>query len=347
MTILMPHFKERFERFVINRRKTEPATSRLLSTRDGTLDRAEVDEYVHRVMRHIACDGELRLYHARYSFATWMDLDLSSCELPQLRERFTHLPLTHAFLSRSEKLTGQLFGSRNAAQGRTSYAIACLVGHIGPAITHMHYTSTTRALFAQQPPQGKPRGCPAWNRASCWSLAVLPLTGPDECTSKVRAHQRASADAAQLQDDLRFLIGRYDRRDRDFHAAKPADLQRLFRLMAELGLDPSASQIITRAADPKEEGAHLTSRLPRKELGVFADCAVKCIKVRSLKKASSYRQWVGLMPFAGSESCGHSLAVAMVVALVVVGARWAVEASPDSAESVGAVQEAIVSNVTP
>jgi hypothetical protein len=58
---------------------------------------------------------------------------------PELLRFFENLPQTSAFLRQGEKLAGGLFGSTPAALGRTSFALARVVGHVGPAVTHMHY----------------------------------------------------------------------------------------------------------------------------------------------------------------------------------------------------------------
>lgn len=90
-------------------------------------------------MRRVTLDPQIRLYHARHSFTTWTDLALRSVNHPEVLRFFSHLPRTRAFLERGAELAVGLFGSTSAALGKTSYALACWVGHIGPAITRMHY----------------------------------------------------------------------------------------------------------------------------------------------------------------------------------------------------------------
>ena len=111
----------------------------LLSQPRGPAQRQQLDRMVHRVLRHVTMDPEVRLYHARHSFGTWCDLALRSVEHPEVLRFFEHRKKTRAFLERGSELAVGLFGCSASALGRSSYALARLVGHIGPAITHMHY----------------------------------------------------------------------------------------------------------------------------------------------------------------------------------------------------------------
>jgi len=140
--LLMPEDElQRFRTFVRSRleRGAQPPDLLVAQPKIGPANRSHLDRWLHRVMRAVSMDARLRLYHARHSFATWCDLAIRSVDHPQLLRFFAHLPRTRAYLERGPALAVGLFGSQEAALGRTSYALARLVGHIGPAVTHMHY----------------------------------------------------------------------------------------------------------------------------------------------------------------------------------------------------------------
>jgi len=102
-------------------------------------NRQGLDRWVHRVLRRVTMDPSVRLYHARHSLASWCDLAMRAVDHPEVLRFFSHLPMTQEFLRRGDAIVQGLFGSTSSALGKTSFGLARLVGHIGPAVTHMHY----------------------------------------------------------------------------------------------------------------------------------------------------------------------------------------------------------------
>ena len=142
LALLMPNDeRERLQRFVRMRldRGASPDDLLLSQPSSGPAHRQRVDRWVHRVMRDVTLDPGVRLYHARHSLCTWADLALRAVDHPEVLRFFENLPQTTAFLQQGDQLASALFGSTQAALGRTSFALARLVGHVGPAVTHMHY----------------------------------------------------------------------------------------------------------------------------------------------------------------------------------------------------------------
>lgn len=142
LDLLMPgDERERLQRFVRMRldRGASPDDLLLSQPASGPAHRQRLDRWVHRVMRDVTLDPSVRLYHARHSLSTWSDLALRAADHPEVLRFFEDLPQTSAFLGQGNQLAASLFGSTQAALGRTSFALARLVGHVGPAVTHMHY----------------------------------------------------------------------------------------------------------------------------------------------------------------------------------------------------------------
>ncbi len=133
--------RQRLQRFVRMHfdRGASPDDLLLAQPNEGPANRQRLDSWVHRVMRDVTLDPGVRLYHARHSLSTWSDLALRAVDHPELLRFFEELPETSAYLQQGELLAKSLFGSTQAALGRTSFALARLVGHVGPAVTHMHY----------------------------------------------------------------------------------------------------------------------------------------------------------------------------------------------------------------
>lgn len=133
--------RERLQKFVRMRmaRGASPDDLLLAQPASGPAHRQRVDRWVHRVMRDVTLDPGVRLYHARHSLSTWSDLALRAVDHPEVLRFFEDLPQTSSFLRQGDQLASALFGSTQAAMGRTSFALARLVGHVGPAVTHMHY----------------------------------------------------------------------------------------------------------------------------------------------------------------------------------------------------------------
>lgn len=142
LNALMPSDEnERLQSFVQNRlaRGAQPDDLLLAQPTTGPVNRQRLDRWVHRVMRDVTMDPRIRLYHARHSLSTWADLALRASDHPELLNFFDELPRTRDFLSQGDQLARALFGSRHSALGRSSFALARLVGHVGPTVTHMHY----------------------------------------------------------------------------------------------------------------------------------------------------------------------------------------------------------------
>ncbi len=140
--ILMPRDEsERLQKFVLGRltKGASPDDLLLAQPSTGPASRQRLDRWVHRVMRDVTMDPGMRLYHSRHSLSTWADLALRAVDHPEVLRFFDGLPQTTAFLRQGKALACALFGSPQAAMGRTSFALARLVGHVGPAVTHMHY----------------------------------------------------------------------------------------------------------------------------------------------------------------------------------------------------------------
>ncbi|NJN00335.1 MAG: phage integrase family protein [Aquincola sp.] len=117
----------------------QPDDLLLAQGKNTPANRPHLDRWLHKVMRRVTLDPQVRLYHARHSFTTWTDLALRSVDHPEVLRFLSHLPRTRTFLERGAELAVGLFGSKAAALGKASYALARLVGHVGPAITRMHY----------------------------------------------------------------------------------------------------------------------------------------------------------------------------------------------------------------
>ena len=126
---------------------------------------------------------------------------------------------------------------------------------------------------------------------------------------------RQSHDPVGLEADLGFLIDCYDRRDRDFHVRKSADLARLAGLFAAMSITPGEVQIILRAADRNAKTSQLPACAAGGELGPYVDSTRRVIGVRAKEKASTYAKWVGLMPVSpAGEGWSSTLAVMAVAA---------------------------------
>lgn len=434
------------------------------------VNRQWLDAWVHQVMRDVTQDPQVRLYHARHSLGTWADLAMRAVEHPEILRFFDHLPLTRAYLQDGDRLAGQLFGSSVSAMGRSSFALARLVGHVGPAVTHMHYLhgddlvraavvereahrldrqlwmsliglarSTAFALTAGgsftrlmatarraagwqmrsvrvlgAPAPRKPRQAdesgveaevkvqasqdpeptaaspatptspallggelPGWlpisriedlserllsgrytisqvahqlgmDEARATSLMAglqhwLPKVAQpghratqDAAAGRVglvrsaeihRALQQAEAgvvagamrDAAGQRAELEFLIGCYDRRDRDFHVKDARGLERLLGVLRNLGVRPEAAQWVVRSTAKDRDGKVLPDWADQAAFGEFANCPIRRIGVRSVAKADSYAKWLGLMPVTlAGESCGNAYAGFAALALVAL-----------------------------
>lgn len=128
---------DRLHAFAAERRAASNGSSTLFGTTKA--DRARIDRFTRQVMRSVTGDPEIILYHARHSFASWLQLAFFAVDYPQTSEFFDKLPLTQAFLQRGPELEVQLFGSRAAALGKGHFAIARVVGHVGPSISQLHY----------------------------------------------------------------------------------------------------------------------------------------------------------------------------------------------------------------
>jgi len=458
---------QRLSQFVQHRLDRGAARDDLLLAQPttGPASRQRLDRWVHRVLRSVTMDPRVRLYHARHSLSTWCDLALRSIEHPQVLRFFAHMPLTSAFLRQGEALAIGLFGCKEAALGKGSFGLARLVGHVGPAITHMHYIhgddlvraavvereagTTSRQAWADllgvslrqisaclagdrgftrlmdharrqsgwrtnpvsvaggkalevdddtpgpARPEGQP-GVPAlpgpalpvsatspvglaaaedWiafsklvdlstaiakgqrtpeQMAAMFGLAEkrvdtvmnglrhwLPqvaqpgdrasreaqsgqvgLTLTTETTTMMTRAEawmrsRAGHDPTALAADLQFLIGCYDRRDRDFHVREADSLHRLTTLLVGMGVKPSATQVVVRALHPEQ--AALPAFATAKALGPFSKCDRRPIGVRSAAKATSYAKWVGIMPITSSkESCASVYALAAALGRVLL-----------------------------
>jgi integrase len=422
------------------------------------VNRTKLDNFVHQVMRRVTGDPHARLYNARHSFASWTELALRCVDYPEILGHFAHLSETSAFLARGPELAKKLFGSSHNALGKSAFALCRLVGHIGPAITRMHYLhgddlvrhaivmreaaritvahcldltclkhsrlydlmhgkvhlqavvhQTRKALgwreVAEMPandpgailfPKHAPalagatpaKGAPAapgvtagasshgdgiwipallllqalqsvalqtqdlsaaarYNRIDRSLLetlfeaikAALPsvaqpgaagerlaregrvtlINGPQVRKTLQRIESwllvRQSHDPVGLEADLEFLIDCYDRRDRDFHVRKSADLTRLAGLFASMSITPGEVQIILRAADRNAKTSELPACAAGGELGPYVDAPRRVIGVRAKEKASTYAKWVGLMPVSpAGEGWSNTLAMVAVAA---------------------------------
>ena len=445
-------------------RGAQPDDLLLAQGKNTPANRAHLDRWLHKVMRRVTLDPQVRLYHARHSFTTWTDLALRSVDHPEVLRFFSHLPMTRAFLERGAELAVGLFGSTSAALGKTSYALARLVGHVGPAITRMHYghgddlvraavveremrqvpkeewmrildlgKSTTFALFAEDEGFGalvqRARRLTGWRLGQVSLVDRTPLQQPDEkeapnsqvqpgganspavaagqqgasqrggplhspdwlplakivdLTQPIAAGKRtaeqmarlhglapervqaiftnlktllpqaaqpgeratrdaesglvslplsaevsamfsraeswmrskAAVDPVGLQADLAFLLGTYDRRDRDFHVRDALSLARLTSLLASMGLTAERSKLIVRTVNPNQPPASLPTCATKQALGVFAASPLKHIGVRSVKKAESYAKWLGVMAVTeAGESCCSAYAAAAALGL--------------------------------
>jgi hypothetical protein len=375
------------------------------------------------------------------------------------------LPRTRAYLERGADLAVGLLGSNAAALGKTSYALARLVGHVGPAVTRMHYghgddlvrdavveremhkvprkewmrildlgRSATFALFAKdagfgalvqrarrltgwrlgrvslvdQAPQSQademgPTKPPVWagvvhspaptadelqgasqsgdsSHSPDWiplakivdltqpiaagkrtpeQMAGLHGLAPDRVqailanlkTFLPRAAQpgvratrdaesglvlltlsseasamfaraerwmesRATVDPVGLRADLEFLLGAYDRRDRDFHVKDSQSLSKLTAILVNMGLVPAHARLIVRTVNPDQPPSTLPACATSQALGVFAGAPVRHIGVRSVKKAESYAKWLGVMAVTqAGESCSSTYAMAAALGL--------------------------------
>jgi hypothetical protein len=131
---------------------------------------------------------------------------------------------------------------------------------------------------------------------------------------------RQSHDPVGLEADLGFLIDCYDRRARDFHVRKSADLARLAGLFAAMSITPGEVQIILRAADRSAKTSEWPACAAGGELGPYVDSPRRVIGMRAKEKASTYAKWVGLMPVSpAGEGWSNTLAVMAVAARCQLG----------------------------
>jgi integrase len=491
---LKPDELERLHEFIARKRNANASPQSLLLTgaNGAPPPRPRVEPFIKKVLRHVSEHPGTRLYTARHSFASWTYLALLSVDYPEIRSFFTHLKETSAYLESGPELMTKLFGSHENALGKATFAITKLVGHIGPAITRMHYLHgddlvryavvireaalahpikwmelldlkrshtykllqdgaqlqtlvrrTRTALGWRVSPEldaggnGRPRYLPrpvdpspalvpqqpaaAASAASAASAApeaagsgastprpavhaATRLSGPagnggdaggdgwidprtllrilqpvaheaQDISEAARYYRldaqrlralfeafkqalpavaqpgkagtreaeagratvqhgldimalltsaeryfasRASRDPVGLASDIAFLLDCYDRRDRDFHVRRSADLTRLVSLFEAMSIPPSYVQVILRSARRDEAPPPLPECAQAGELAGYAASPRKCVGVRSAEKAASYAKWVGLMPFSptspGAEGWSSSLAIVAVLA---------------------------------
>ena len=469
LDVLMPADElRRLSRFVRHRlrRGAVPDDLLLAQPTAGSANRQRLDRWVHRVLRSVTMDARVRLYHARHSLSTWCDLALRSLEHPQVLRFFAHMPLTSAFLRQGEALSTGLFGCKEAALGKSSFGLARLVGHVGPAITHMHYihgddlvrstvvereagtasreawanllgvsmrqisaclaggrgfarlmdharkqagwrtnpvslVSGHKALRVEHDtpsptghdgelgtpvlpdlalpgsvtsagstagaedwiafsklvdlssaiakgqrtpgqmaamfglneqrvetvmdglrhwlPQVAQPGDRASREAQSGQVGLTLTTETSTIMTRAEAWMcaRAGHDPTGLTSDLDFLIGCYDRRDRDFHVREAQSLHRLTTLLVGMGVKPSAAQVVVRALHP--EKAAPPPFATTQALGPFGACTLRPIGVRVAAKAASYAKWVGIMPVTRSgESCASVFALAAALGRVLL-----------------------------
>ncbi|NJN00334.1 MAG: hypothetical protein HC793_01265 [Aquincola sp.] len=127
---------------------------------------------------------------------------------------------------------------------------------------------------------------------------------------------KAAVDPVGLRADLGFLLGTYDRRDRDFHVRDVHSLAKLTSLLAGMGLTAERAKLIVRTVNPNQPLAALPAWATRPTLGVFATSSVKHVGVRSVKKAESYAKWLGVMVVTeAEESCSSAYAAAAALGL--------------------------------
>lgn len=97
-----------------------------------------VFQQIHRVMRSVIGDQQLRYHHLRHSFATWATLRLFLSDLETIPELFPAQPRMQEWLNQSKQFRNELYLSK-AVTRKHLYAVASLLGHSGPGMSLQHY----------------------------------------------------------------------------------------------------------------------------------------------------------------------------------------------------------------
>lgn len=80
-------------------------------------------------------------------------------------------------------------------------------------------------------------------------------------------------------------------------------------MLASMGLPAERARLIVRTVNPDQPPAALPACATKQALGVFAASPVKHIGVRSVKKAESYANWLGVMAATQADaSCSSAYA---------------------------------------
>jgi len=103
-----------------------------------SISEESVFQQIHRVMRSVIGDPQLRYHHLRHSFATWTTLRLFLSDLEIIPELFPEQPKTGEWLDQSAQFRVELYLSRSTTR-KHLYAVASLLGHSGPEMSLQHY----------------------------------------------------------------------------------------------------------------------------------------------------------------------------------------------------------------
>lgn len=142
--------------------------------------------------------------------------------------------------------------------------------------------------------------------------------------AETRVFANAKRDAYLQREDLVFLIGCYDRRDRDFHVKDARGLKRLIGVLESLGISASDVHWVSRSSDRDKSSVKLPEWAEGLQLGAFAGCRVRQVGIRAASKAASYEQWLGLMPVTSNGwSSSHAYAQFAVLCVVALDAARA------------------------
>lgn len=93
---------------------------------------------LHKIMRSVSGDPNMRFHHLRHSFATMTLLKLETTNYPAIKEFFKNSPRTYDWLSDGSNLHNKIFNCRQTTR-KYIFLICDIMGHSSPKITEEHY----------------------------------------------------------------------------------------------------------------------------------------------------------------------------------------------------------------
>lgn len=93
---------------------------------------------LHKIMRSVSGDPNMRFHNLRHSFATMTLLKLETTNYPAIKEFFKNSPLTYDWLSDGINLRNKIYNNIQSTR-RDLFLISEIMGHCSPKVTEEHY----------------------------------------------------------------------------------------------------------------------------------------------------------------------------------------------------------------